>query len=174
MATTNSTSGKAGTKSTTATTGSATKAADKKAPAAKKSAKPKKTEDNYTDPDLRERLKKEITAGEKGGKAGQWSARKAQLLTHEYEKAGGGYKQEKRTETQEHLEKWTDQDWRTVDGKPADKGDKTARYLPAEAWEKLTPAERKATNAKKLTESKAGKPRTANTKKAKEARQQAE
>lgn len=144
-------------------------------PAAKKStATSKKTDDNYTDPDLRERLKNEIKEGDKGGKPGQWSARKAQLLTHEYEKAGGEYNHETRTESQEHLEKWTEQDWRTADGKPADKGDKTARYLPAEAWEKLTPAQRKETNAKKLTESKAGKQKSANTKKAKEARKSAE
>lgn len=127
---------------------------------------------NYDKPDLREKLKEEIKAGDKGGKPGQWSARKAQLLTHEYEKAGGGYLSDERTESQEHLEKWTEQDWRTQDGKPADKGDKTARYLPAEAWEKLTPAERKATNAKKLKGSAGGKTRVANTKKAKEARKE--
>ena len=31
-------------------------------------------------------------AGTKGGKAGQWSARKAQLLAKEYKAKGGGYK----------------------------------------------------------------------------------
>jgi hypothetical protein len=31
-------------------------------------------------------------AGTKGGNAGQWSARKAQMLAREYKKAGGGYK----------------------------------------------------------------------------------
>ena len=46
----------------------------------------------YTKPKLRERLKKRIMAGSKGGKAGQWSARKAQLVASEYKKAGGGYK----------------------------------------------------------------------------------
>jgi len=30
--------------------------------------------------------------GPKGGKPGQWSARKAQLLASEYKEAGGGYK----------------------------------------------------------------------------------
>ena len=34
----------------------------------------------YTKPGLRERIKKRITAGSKGGKPGQWSARKAQWL----------------------------------------------------------------------------------------------
>jgi hypothetical protein len=47
---------------------------------------------NYTKPDLRKRLFNSIKAGTKGGKAGQWSARKAQLLAARYKKAGGGYR----------------------------------------------------------------------------------
>ena len=47
---------------------------------------------NYTRPGLREKLFKKIKAGSRGGKPGQWSARKAQLLASEYKKAGGGYK----------------------------------------------------------------------------------
>lgn len=47
---------------------------------------------NYTKPGMRKRLFDRIMAGTKGGKAGQWSARKAQLLASEYKKAGGGYK----------------------------------------------------------------------------------
>lgn len=47
---------------------------------------------NYTKPSLRKRLFREIMAGTKGGKAGQWSARKAQLLAARYKKAGGGYR----------------------------------------------------------------------------------
>jgi len=47
---------------------------------------------NYTKPATRKRLFEKIKAGTKGGKAGQWSARKAQLLASEYKKAGGGYK----------------------------------------------------------------------------------
>jgi hypothetical protein len=47
---------------------------------------------NYTQPALRKRLFEKIKAGTKGGKAGQWSARKAQLLASEYKKAGGGYR----------------------------------------------------------------------------------
>lgn len=47
---------------------------------------------NYTKPSMRKRLFNEIKAGTKGGKAGQWSARKAQLLAVKYKKAGGGYK----------------------------------------------------------------------------------
>ena len=47
---------------------------------------------NYTKPGMRESLFKKIKAGDKGGKPGQWSARKAQLLAVQYKKAGGGYK----------------------------------------------------------------------------------
>lgn len=47
---------------------------------------------NYTKPELRRRLFNRIKSGTKGGKAGQWSARKAQLLASEYKKAGGGYR----------------------------------------------------------------------------------
>lgn len=143
---------------------------DAKKPAAKKSTK---KDDNYTDPELREKLKNEIKEGEKGGKAGQWSARKAQLLTHEYEKAGGGYKDDKKTDSQKHLEKWTDEDWKTSDGKPADREGGTTRYLPKEAWDKLSESEKKATNTKKVAGSKKGEQNVANTEKAKKARKSA-
>ena len=48
---------------------------------------------NYTKPELRKRIfnavKAEATAGTG---AGQWSARKAQMVAQRYKKAGGGYK----------------------------------------------------------------------------------
>ena len=44
---------------------------------------------NYTKPTMRKRLFKQILAGTKGGKAGQWSARKAQLLALMYKKEVG-------------------------------------------------------------------------------------
>tara|TARA_R100000329_G_scaffold133462_1_gene113226 strand:- start:420 stop:599 length:180 start_codon:yes stop_codon:yes gene_type:complete len=47
---------------------------------------------NYTKPAMRKRQFQRIKAGTKGGKAGQWSARKAQMLAKAYKKAGGGYK----------------------------------------------------------------------------------
>ena len=47
---------------------------------------------NYTKPTMRKRLFNKIKAGTKGGKAGQWSARKAQMLARQYKAAGGGYK----------------------------------------------------------------------------------
>ena len=47
---------------------------------------------NYTQPEKRKRIFNRIKAGGKGGKPGQWSARKAQMLAKAYKKAGGGYK----------------------------------------------------------------------------------
>tara|TARA_A100000172_G_C2975153_1_gene87359 strand:+ start:227 stop:391 length:165 start_codon:yes stop_codon:yes gene_type:complete len=47
---------------------------------------------NYTKPTMRKRLFNSVKAGSKGGKAGQWSARKAQLLAKKYKAAGGGYR----------------------------------------------------------------------------------
>jgi len=47
---------------------------------------------NYTKPALRKRLFYSIKRGTKGGRAGQWSARKAQLLARRYKAAGGGYR----------------------------------------------------------------------------------
>ena len=61
--------------------------------AKKKKSKSKVNEaGNYTKPSLRKRIFQRIKAGTKGGKAGQWSARKAQMLAKAYKKAGGGYK----------------------------------------------------------------------------------
>jgi hypothetical protein len=47
---------------------------------------------NYTNPAMRKRLFNKILAGDKGGRKGQWSARKAQMLAKQYKAAGGGYK----------------------------------------------------------------------------------
>ena len=47
---------------------------------------------NYTKPTMRKALFNTVKAGSKGGRAGQWSARKAQLLAKKYKAAGGGYK----------------------------------------------------------------------------------
>jgi hypothetical protein len=47
---------------------------------------------NYTKPTMRKQLFESIKAGSKGGKPGQWSARKAQMLALQYKSKGGGYK----------------------------------------------------------------------------------
>jgi hypothetical protein len=133
----------------------------------------KKAANNYTDPALRDRIKAEITAGEKGGRAGQWSARKAQLVAHEYEAQGGKYKHE-RTEAQQSLKEWGEEKWHTEHGDPAIQGYTTSRYLPDEAWKELTPAQKKATNKKKEAASAKGKQFVPNTAAAKKARKAAE
>ena len=68
----------------------------------------------YTKPALRERIKKRITAGSKGGKPGQWSARKAQMVASAYKKAGGGYKGGQ-GKNQIELKKWGKEKWMTKD-----------------------------------------------------------
>ncbi len=61
--------------------------------AAKKKSKSRVNEaGNYTKPEMRKRLFNQIKAGSKGGKAGQWSARKAQMLAKQYKAKGGGYR----------------------------------------------------------------------------------
>jgi hypothetical protein len=129
--------------------------------------------EDYTDPELRARLKEEIKAGDRGGRPGQWSARKSQLLTHEYEAQGGGYRHEgERTEAQRHLQEWTGQDWHTADGGDRARGsDGTKRYLPDAAWELLTDEEKAATDARKRQ---GREQHVANTDAAKEARKAAE
>lgn len=47
---------------------------------------------NYTKPRMRKKIFNRIKAGGKGGRPGQWSARKAQMMAKAYKKAGGGYK----------------------------------------------------------------------------------
>jgi len=46
---------------------------------------------NYTKPTMRRNLFDRIKSGSKGGRAGQWSARKSQMLAKQYKAAGGGY-----------------------------------------------------------------------------------
>jgi hypothetical protein len=132
----------------------------------------KKASQEYTKPDLRDKLKKKIVASDKGGRPGQWSARKAQLLAQEYEKAGGGYAKP-RSEAQKSLVKWTKEDWTTSTGEKAVQGAKTKRYLPKEAWKKLSKNEKEATERKKVEGSKRGSQFVANTKAAASARKKA-
>lgn len=105
----------------------------------------------YTKPQLRESIKKRVMAGSKGGKPGQWSARKAQLVAQQYEKAGGGYSGSK-TSGQKSLSKWTKEEWGTKSGKPSVQGKKATgeRYLPKKARESLSASEyAKTTQAKR-------------------------
>lgn len=48
---------------------------------------------NYTKPSLRKKIVAQVkAAATHGTKAGQWSARKAQLVAKKYKAAGGGYR----------------------------------------------------------------------------------
>jgi len=59
-----------------------------------------------------------------------------------------------KAKSQESLTRWTQQKWRTSSGKPSNG---KRRYLPDAAWDALTPAEKRATNAAKRKGTKAGK-----------------
>lgn len=92
----------------------------------------------YSNPELRERIKKRVLAGGKGGRPGQWSARKAQMVAQEYKKAGGGYRSGP-SKSQKSLKRWTKQEWTTPSGKPSVQGPKATGevYAPKRAIEKL-------------------------------------
>ena len=119
---------------------------------------------NYTKPGLRKRIVARVKAGSKGGKPGQWSARKAQIAAQRYKKAGGGYKKGGPTKKQKSLKKWTGQKWRTASGKNSVQGkDATGEaYMEESKVKKLksTAAGRKklaAANRKKRAATKKGK-----------------
>lgn len=102
------------------------------------------------------RIVASVKSGSAGGRPGQWSARKAQIATRRYKKAGGGYKGAKSSSNR--LSKWSKQKWDYVS-----KGDKKkprakrGRYLPESVRKSLSPSQKAATNRKKRAASKAGK-----------------
>ena len=153
----------------------ATRKSPAKKAAKKSTRKPaKKTSSfaNYTMPELREKIKEKVVASSKGGRPGQWSARKAQLVTNEYKAEGGGFKNG-RNKAQKSLKAWGDEKWHTSDGKKATRGKTTHRYLPDKAWKELSPTERKATDRKKVSASRRGKQFVKNTPAAAKARKRA-
>ena len=105
-----------------------------------------------TDPALWEKVKEEVTAGTKGGRAGQWSARKAQMAVAEYKKRGGGYKGER--DDDNSLHQWTGEEWGTKSG--ARSGDSGERYLPKEARDSLSESDYARTSAKKRADTRKG------------------
>jgi len=60
-------------------------------PLAKKKKSTVNSAGNYTNPALRKSIYERILAGSKGGKPGQNSARKMQMVAREYKAKGGGY-----------------------------------------------------------------------------------
>ncbi len=114
-------------------------------------------DEKYTKPDLRRQLKEDIKQSDKGGKPGQWSARKSQLLVQEYEKHGGGYKQDCKDEAARSLEEWTEQNWQTIDGDgDARENGITKRYLPAAVWNNLSEAAKREAERTKEQGSESG------------------
>jgi Family of unknown function (DUF5872) len=106
-----------------------------------------------TDPELWERVKRDVTHSDRGGKPDQWSARKAQLAVQEYRRRGGGYRGRKPEATS--LEQWTEEEWGTRSGrKSLESGE---RYLPKAAREELSDEEYRATSRKKRRDLRRGK-----------------
>jgi len=105
-----------------------------------------------TNPSLWNKVVSDVKSSSKGGDAGEWSARKAQLAVQKYKASGGGYEGPKKANNS--LAKWTDQKWRTSDNTPSE-GKK--RYLPDKAWSALSPGEKAATNRAKAEGNKTGK-----------------
>jgi len=95
----------------------------------------------------------DVKASSKGGDAGEWSARKAQLAGKLYKDKGGSYKGPK-TEAQKAMSKWTKEEWTTSSGKPSEG---KRRYLPKAAWSSLSASEKAATNRAKAAGAKQGK-----------------
>ncbi|MCI0756723.1 hypothetical protein [Teichococcus vastitatis] len=105
-----------------------------------------------TDPKLWDKVKREVTQGDKGGKPGQWSARKAQMASAEYKKEGGGYQGGKTADN--HLRQWTEEEWGTKSGQES--GKTGERYLPKKARDKLTDEEYARSTAKKRADGRKG------------------
>ena len=129
---------------------------------------------SYANPSLRKRIVSQVKAGSKGGKPGQWSARKAQIAAQKYKAAGGKYTGPKTAE-QKSLSKWTKEEWGTKSGKPSTQGPKATgeRYLPKKAIKSLSAKEYKATSDKKRAGTRAGKQFVSNTQAAKAASKRA-
>jgi len=104
-------------------------------------------------PGLWDKVKNQVTKGDKGGKPGQWSARKAQMASSEYKKQGGTYEGKKSDDN--HLQQWTKEEWGTKSGKES--GKTGERYLPKKARESLSKDEYDRTTAKKRADSRKGK-----------------
>jgi len=112
--------------------------------------------DGRTNPDLWARAKRKAKARacrKNSARCGTWDARMAQDAGRIYREQGGGYCGS-RTASQRSMKKWTGEKWTTASGRPACErltkaGTCADRYLPAKAWKKLTPAQRRATRAAK-------------------------
>jgi hypothetical protein len=103
-----------------------------------------------SNPKLWKTMKNKVLRGDKGGRPGQWSARKAQLAVKLYKDNGGKYTGKRSAKNSLH--KWTIQKWRTKTGLPSLLTGE--RYLPEKAIKSLTPQEYYRTSLKKRTSKK--------------------
>lgn len=110
-----------------------------------------------SNPGLWSRVISQVKASSKGGRPGQWSARKAQLAVQRYKSLGGSYRGAKSSSNS--LSKWTREDWGTKSGKNSVVGKQATgeRYLPRKAREALSSAEYAATTAAKRSGMRSGK-----------------
>ena len=116
-----------------------------------------------TKPKLWKGIVARVKAGSKGGRRGVWTARKAQLATARYKKAGGGYRGRKSSSNS--LTKWSKQDWGYVSKRDAKKPrSQRGRYLPKKVRESLTKGQKAYTNRKKREATKKGRTRASYTK----------
>jgi len=106
-----------------------------------------------SDPALWERIKHEVTQGDKGGNPGEWSARKAQMAVQHYKAEGGGYNGRKAADN--HLTQWTREEWGTKSGGASKATGE--RYLPKHARDTLSNEEYARTTAKKRADTAHGK-----------------
>ena len=98
-----------------------------------------------SNPALWNRIVSSVKSGTKGGDAGQWSARKAQLAVAKYKDSGGKYSGKKSFDNS--LSKWTKQEWGTKSGKTSKETGE--RYLPKKAIAALSPSEYASTTRAK-------------------------
>ena len=105
-----------------------------------------------THPELWEEVKAEVRESEKGGKAGEWSARKAQLAVREYKKRGGGYRGGK--SDNDALKQWNKEEWATKSGNASSEAGE--HYLPKSARQTPSDEDYHATTGKKREESRKG------------------
>src|SRR5215203_558550 len=103
-------------------------------------------EEKYTHPELREEIKEEIKASDRGEK----------------------------DESQKGRKKWTEEEWQTREGDADARQDgETKRYLPKQAWENMSEEEKEETERKKREGSKQGQQYVSNTDGARQARKEA-
>ena len=110
-----------------------------------------------SDPALWKRIVAKVKRGTKGGDAGQWSARKAQLATTEYQKAGGGYEGGKPEDIQ--LTQWSE-------GHQDEGKEPAAKRKAAPAKGKAGAAKAGSAAAKTKSKAAASKPKEAKSKSA--------